>query len=325
MHLNSFADGLAPFDMTNTDEFRSLTQSAGDLGVSHGPDIRYQSHNTVLQHRRFHYLEWGNPGKPPIVLLHGGHQSAHSWDLVSLHLSDRFRLLALDQRGHGDSEWSRDGEYSMDAMASDAIDFIESQKLDKPLVFGHSMGGLVTMTVLKQRPDLVGAAILVDVGPETAGEGVRTIQDFVQSAGEFDRLDDFVARVQSYDPFRSKEHIERTVHYNLMLRADGKYVSKCDGLRGGISRDATASRAATRSISLEDAGKFPCPTLVVRGEQSNILEPDAARRFAATLPKGTLVTVPKCGHNVHSQNTIGFLEAIAPFLEANAPAGAPSR
>ena len=85
-----------------------------------------------------------------LLLLHGGNQTAHSWDLVSLHLADRYHVLAIDQRGHGDSEWARDADYSATAMAEDALAFIDQQRLERPLVMGHSMGGMVTMTLLAQ-------------------------------------------------------------------------------------------------------------------------------------------------------------------------------
>jgi hypothetical protein len=107
MHLNGFSKSIAPLDMAATDEFQSLLASARDLGIPHAPAVRYRSRNTVLRHRRFHLLEWGEPSAPPLLLLHGGHQLAHSWDLASLSLADRYHVFALDQRGHGDSEWSR--------------------------------------------------------------------------------------------------------------------------------------------------------------------------------------------------------------------------
>ena len=115
MYLNEFADDLAPLDMTKSDEFSSLLTSAADLGIPHSRDVRYVSRHTVVRSLRFHFEEWGEPGAPQIVLLHGGNQSAHSWDLVSLHLSDRYHVFALDQRGHGDSEWPRDQDSSIDA------------------------------------------------------------------------------------------------------------------------------------------------------------------------------------------------------------------
>ena len=314
MYLNEFSDSTESLDMTRFDEFRSLLASATDLGIPHSPDVRYVSRNVVVRHQRFHLLEWGDPEAPPVLLLHGGNQSAHSWDLVSLHLADRFRVVALDQRGHGDSEWARDSDYSSQAMAGDAEATIAVLGLERPIVFGHSMGGRNTLRLALDHRDLARAFVIVDIGPEVAAEGARAIGQFVNHNREFDDLEDFVSNVQRYDPFRSREHIERTVKYNLMQRADGKFVSKCDYGRHMASMGE--SRAQLDPISLDDVKVLEQPVLVVRGANSNILSEEAAKRFAAALPDGRLVTVPESGHNVHGQNTPGFLDAVRPFLDA---------
>ena len=313
MYLNTFASGVEPLDMTASEEFASLLQSARDLGLTPPAAVRYQARNVVVSGLRFHALEWGDPAAPALLLLHGGNQTAHSWDLVSLMLSDRFHVIAYDQRGHGDSEWPRDGDASIEAMAGDAAAVVAQLGLDRPLITGHSMGGLVTMTLLLAHPGIASRAVLVDVGPEITEEGTRQIRDFVRSTAEFDSLDEFIARVADYDPYRSKEHIARTARYNLMRRVDGKYVSKHDHRRRFAE---TGAMNVPRRPSLADMAAITCPVLVVRGGDSRVLAPDAALRFAAALPAGRLVTVPDCGHNVHSQNTTGFLSAVTPFLGA---------
>ena len=313
MYLNTFAQGSAPLDMTGTDEFRSLLASAADLGIPHAPDVPYRSCNIVLRQMRFHFLEWGHADAPTIVLLHGGHQSAHSWDLVSLHLAQKYRVLALDQRGHGDSEWARDVVYSNHEMSLDAEAFIGAMGLERPVLIGHSMGGRNAMLLIRRNQALLRAAVIVDVGPELSEKGRAAIGGFVQANQEFDDLEHFVRNVRQYDPYRSREHIERTVKYNMLERADGKYVSKCDSnpRRLNIVRGA----GPLENITLEDAASFDLPVLLVRGANSNILAPDAAERFAAALPAGRLVTVTDCGHNVHGQNTKGFIGGIGGFLE----------
>jgi pimeloyl-ACP methyl ester carboxylesterase len=313
MYLNIFAHGSAPLDMTDTDEFRSLLASAADLGIPHARDVPYRSCNIVLRQMRFHFLEWGRAEAPPIVLLHGGHQSAHSWDLVSLHLAERYRVLALDQRGHGDSEWVRDVTYSNHEMSLDAEAFIAAMGLRRPVLVGHSMGGRNSMLLMRRNQALLRAAVIVDVGPELSERGRIAIAGFVQENQEFDDLEHFVSNVRKYDPYRSREHIERTVKYNMLQRADGKFVSKCDSnpRRLGIVRGS----GPLENITLEDAGRLDLPVLLVRGANSNILAADAAERFAAALPHGRLVTVPDCGHNVHGQNTKGFIGALGGFLE----------
>jgi esterase len=314
MYLNTFAQGQQPLDMTATDEFRSLLTSAADLGIPHAPDVPYRSCNVVLRQMRFHFLEWGAADAPVIVLLHGGHQSAHSWDLVSLHLAQRYRVLALDQRGHGDTEWARDVTYSNHEMSLDAETFIQAMGLHRPILMGHSMGGRNAMLLTRRDPASLRALVIVDVGPELSDKGRAAIAGFVQAAQEFDDLDHFVRAVRQYDPYRPREHIERTVKYNMLQRADGKFVSKCDSnpRRLNIARGS----GPLENITLEDAATFDLPTLLIRGANSNILAPDSAERFAAALPQATLVTVPDAGHNVHGQNTKGFIAALGTFLDS---------
>lgn len=312
MFLNAFASTSAPLDMTRSDEFRSLLASATDLGIPHAPSVPYRSCNIVLRQIRLHFLEWGDPNAPPVVLLHGGHQSAHSWDLVSLHLAQNHRVLALDQRGHGDSEWPRDAEYTNDAMARDAEAFIDALGLRQPIVIGHSMGGRNAMLLTRRDPSRLRALVIVDVGPELSERGRAVIAGFVQANQEFENLQQFVENVRKYDPYRSQEHIERTVKYNMLQRADGKFVSKCDAAprRLGLVR----GQGPQENITLDEAREFHLPVLLVRGANSGILAADAAERFRDALPQGTLVTVPDCGHNVHGQNTLGFIEALDGFL-----------
>jgi pimeloyl-ACP methyl ester carboxylesterase len=305
MFLNEFAASLAPHDMSGTEEFASLLQSAADLGIPHDPTVRYRSRHTVLRGMRFHFTEWGDADAAPVLLLHGGNQSCHSWDLVSLHLSDRYHVYALDQRGHGDSEWSRDLDYSMEAMAADVLAFLADQELRCPIIFGHSMGGRVTLDTLLDAPDAARAAVLVDVGPELSPVGVKVVGDFVAHNIEFDDLDVFLDNVERYDPFRTREHIARTVRYNLLRRVDGKYVSKIDHRR---------IPGRLRNLELADVAEVSCPVLLVRGGESQVLLADAAERFVQALPHGRMVTVPHVGHNVHGGNTPGFLEAVNTFL-----------
>lgn len=312
MHLNEFAESAQPRDMAAGAEFASLTTSAADLGITHPRRVRYRSCNVVLRHLRFHYLEWGDPEAQSLLLLHGSNQSAHSFDLVSLHLADRFHVYALDQRGHGDSEWAKDSNYSSEAMGLDAAAFIDAMGLDRLIVVGHSMGGQNAMRLALSHPDRVQKLVLVDIGPEVSQEGAKVIRRFVTDTREFDDIDHFVSRVQQYDPYRSREHIERTVRYNLLQRADGKFISKHD--HGPRLKATGEQRRQGDRFTLDDVSDLPMPLLVIRGADSAIFTAEAAERFVRAVPDGRLVTVPEAGHNVHGQNTPGFLAALTPFI-----------
>ncbi len=305
MYLNAFAANLAGLDMTTTDEFASLIQSAGDLNIPHRLPVQCWSRQTVVNGMRFHYLEWGDPANPALVLSHGGNQTAHSWDLVSLVLAQQFHVFVPDHRGHGDSEQPRDGEMSQVQMAEDLRGLFGAWGVDKPILFGHSMGGILSMFMLSKHPELVSRVLFVDIAPEPGGTGGTAMRDFARANREFDSMEQFIENVRKYDPFRSEEHIRRTARYNLLQRADGKFVSK--------HVDRTELRNMVRP-TFEDVAVIDCPALVVRGGESNVLSPEGAVRFAEAMPQGQTVTVPNCGHNVHSQNTPGFLEVALPFI-----------
>ena len=311
-YLNEFSSSTSPLDMTKTPEFFSLCESADDLGIRYDNKVRYVSGNVVARHQRFHFLEWGSPSLPNLLLLHGGNQSAHSWDLVSLHLADRFHIIALDQRGHGDSEWARDADYSSHAMAADASSVLSELNIDSVTVLGHSMGGMNTLRLAIEQPDLLERLVLVDIGPELSETGTKSIRNFVTENREFEDLEDFIQNVQKYDPYRSREHIERTVKYNLLQRADGRFVSKRD--HGPRLATTQGQREQSDRFSIDDTAHISQPTLIIRGGDSNVLSAEAAERFVQALPNGQLETVPDSGHNVHGQNTSGFLSALLPFL-----------
>lgn len=314
MYFNTFAQGLDPVDMTRSEEFTSLRQSAQDLGTPAPADVRYQARNLVIHGLRFHVLEWGNPANPAVVCLHGGNQTAHSWDLVSLALADRYHVVAVDQRGHGDTEWPRDGVATRQDMAGDAKAIIEQLGLVKPIVMGHSMGGIVTMTLLSAHPGIASRAVIVDVGPELSPAGQKHIGDFIRSVDVVGSLEDFVDRVSEYDTFRSREHISRTVIYNVMRRVDGMLVSKHDHRGFGLFGEDGKPLQRIDRPSLDDMPKITCPVLVLRGAQSDVFLPEQAERMVGRLSKGQLLEIPACGHNIHSQNTPAFIAAVEKFL-----------
>ena len=152
---------------------------------------------------------------------------------------------------------------------------------ERPILMGHSMGGRNSMLLTRRDPSLLRALVIVDVGPELSDRGRAVIAGFVRDNEEFDDLEHFVRNVQQYDPYRTREHIERTVKYNMLQRADGKFVSKCDAnpRRLGVVRGT----GPLENITLEDARAFDLPVLLVRGANSRILTADAAERFRDAL------------------------------------------
>jgi pimeloyl-ACP methyl ester carboxylesterase len=138
----------------------------------------------LLRDQRFHFLDWGGTGTIPIVFLHGGGLTAHTWDLVCLALRPRYRCYALDLRGHGDSEWSRAMDYSPDAHAADVDAFVRALELPAPVVIGMSLGGGTAVRYSVEH--LPRALVVIDTGPQINREGGRQIIDFMRQPAELD-------------------------------------------------------------------------------------------------------------------------------------------
>ena len=144
----------------------TLHQAAREKGVPFTLENEPTDHEVTLHGMKFHYLEWGEPTKPLIVMLHGGSQQAHSWDFVSLPLSENYHILALDQRGHGDSAWASDGDYSTEGHQTDIDAFVSNLGLSGFHLIGHSMGGRNSYVWASSNSEKLRSLTIVDTGPD---------------------------------------------------------------------------------------------------------------------------------------------------------------
>jgi pimeloyl-ACP methyl ester carboxylesterase len=151
-----------------------------------------QDHQLIIGAMRFHYLDWGGKGHP-IVFLHGGGLNAHTWDVVALMLHERYRCIALDQRGHGDSEWSPAIDYGVDTQVQDLEGFVASRKLENPVLVGQSMGGLNAMAYAVRHSERLKGLVVVDVGPAIEAAGAQRIREFA-STPELGSPEEFLER-----------------------------------------------------------------------------------------------------------------------------------
>lgn len=317
MYFNTFAPTVDSIDMAATDEFASLLAGARELGTPPNPEARYISRNVVANGLRFHLLEWGDPAAPTVLLVHGGNHTAHTWDLVSMALSRTYHVVAIDQRGHGDSEWPRDGDGTVTAMNADIEALWDVLGLGRIRVVAHSRGGRAVMPLLAKR-DLAERLVLVDVAPVGGRQRGERPAGAAAPAGftavrEYESVDAYVEAVQKLDPARSRDSVLRTMRYNMIQRIEGRLVPKTMPLNVGSTATIADPLA---DLSIDDLKSIGCPVLLTRGAESAQLAPELARAFVAALPNARLVEVPRCGHNVHTQNTTGFLAEIIPFLAA---------
>ena len=260
-----------------------------------------------------HYLDWGGgPGRRPLLFLHGGRLTAHTWDLVCVTLRSDFHCLALDQRGHGDSDWSPDHRYGSELGANDIGAWIEQLGIDQPVLIGHSLGGLHAMTYAARPDTRVAGLVMVDVGPGVVSAGADRILDFALRDPGPGSLEDFVERAVAFNPRRDRRLLRRSLLHNLRQLPDGRWAWKHDP--GRATREQFEEIKASVERLWDHADAISCPVLVVRGEESEVYGDEEARAFARALPDGRWTTVESAGHNIQGDNPAGLVDALRVFL-----------
>jgi esterase len=304
----------------STDEFRAhLQASAATAGLAL-PDLTLPSaHHVVLGRMRFHYLDWGTAGRPPVLFLHGGGLNAHTWDLVCASLRHERHCLALDQRGHGESEWSPEMDYATESHVGDLEAFVDALGLRRFVLVGMSLGGVNALAWAGRHGDRLAGLVIVDVGPEIRTDGVKKIAAFTSEATPLDSVEHFVDRALSFNPRRNRELLRRSLLHNLRRMPDGRFMWKYDQRhRGKVDPDAYARR---RELLWSAVDTVPCPTLVVRGAQSDVFHDEDAERLAGRLRRGRWIKIEGAGHTVQGDNPAGLLVQLRAFLEETATAG----
>jgi pimeloyl-ACP methyl ester carboxylesterase len=254
----------------------------------------------------------------PVLLLHGGGQTKHAWGAAAKSLAQRgWRAIALDQRGHGESDWAPSGVYKIDDFARD-MRAVTASMQQPPAVVGASLGGLASMLGAgeAQRPaDVASAVIFVDITPTVERAGVERIISFMQARMHvgFADLDEAADYVASYLPDRPRPKSTAGLEKNLRRRDDGRWYWHWDpGFMTDIDtrmedRDPTRMREATRRLAM--------PALLVRGGKSDLVTPETAQEFVDLAPNARFVDVAAAGHMVAGDKNDVFIEAVTAFLD----------
>ncbi|GAC1574515.1 MAG: alpha/beta hydrolase [Candidatus Dormibacteria bacterium] len=261
---------------------------------------------------RLHFLDWGGDG-PPLVFLHGGGLNAHTFDLLALALRHTYRCLSIDQRGHGDSEWSPVVDYDPAAHARDLELFADDLDLGRFLLVGMSMGALNSIEFAGTHPDRLRGLVLIDAGPEPRSGASQRILDFMSEAPVFASVEELVQRSLRFNPRRDPRLLRRSLLNNLRRLPDGRWMWKHDHRQW--TQDP-ADRMRRYAELWDFIPAIPCPTLVVRGAQSEVFLEEDARKLVSLLPNAHAVTVPNAGHTVQGDNPAGLLDVLLPFLKS---------
>lgn len=295
----------------------TLFAAAQALGVAiEKNDIDWQNRVVEIDGHKLHYLDWGVEGRPPLLLVHGGMQTAHSWDMVAVALKQHYHVVAVDLRGHGDSDW--EGDYGYEAHARDLEGLIAHLGWERLVLVGLSLGGLAAMQYAAQHSDALDALAVVDIGPELNTTGANKIIDFARTPGELDSIDEFIERAVQFNPRRDPNALRYSLSHNLRQLPNGKWTWKYDtrvASNRGEPREAPAP--GYFSELWERLPQIACPTLVVRGAESNVFMEKTGARMAELLPDGRFVTVQDAGHTVPQDNPVAFLETLSAFLDGH--------
>ena len=251
------------------------------------------------------------PSRGTVLLLHGGGQTRHSWRAAGPLLSDAgWETYAVDARGHGDSDWAPGADYSVNAMVGDLRRIVE-QLPDRPVIIGASMGGI---TALIAEGELAGAAralVLVDITPQVENEGVQRVREFMTGAPEgFGSLEEVAAAVQAYQPHRERPVNPESMRKNVRLKADGRWHWHWDPAFTQPGKNFLLDR----SRMIDAARNIKVPTLLVRGEHSDVVSTDGVDELLGLIAGSRAVEVRKAGHMVAGDDNAVFLDHVLDFL-----------
>lgn len=282
----------------------SMTDLAASLGVRiHDPAPPRDVYWTRAGCRS-HGFDWGGPG-PAVLLLHGGGLNAHTWDFVCLGLRGAARLVALDLRGHGDSDWSDD--YRIGAMAEDVVAAADRLGFDRVRLVGMSLGGVVAAQVAAAHPGRVERLALVDVAPGVDFDSTERVRTFMAGLGQVDAIDTVVDAALRVSPRADRARVTYRMRALFRRAPDGGWVPKGDPR----PPDFPAILAAIDRLAAQLTG---LPVLLVRGGRSRVLPQSTAERLIARVPDGELVVVPDAGHNVQEDDPAALITALRAFL-----------
>jgi esterase len=296
-----------------SEHLQLLRDGAARWSLNDAPLSLPEAAHVDLNGMKFRYLDWGGAaGLKTIVLLHGGGLTAHAWDLVCLGLRTSWRCIALDARGHGDSDWSSAHDYRISSQRSDVLTFLDALGLDQVALVGHSMGGFTAISLAAHAPLRVAALTLVDIGPEPREEGTRQIRGLVSQASDFASIDEAVQQVLAFTPARNPASLRRSLQIALREGVDGRWRWKYDPARYAQLR--TEAFARERMALWDDLRAIHCPAQVIRGEKSRVFWQQDAERVAATLSDARWVLAAGAGHNVHSENPRVIIDSVTELL-----------
>lgn len=280
-----------------------------------GPESRFYE----SQRLKLHYAVWGDEGRPPLLLVHGGQDHCRNWDAVALALRDRYAIVAPDLRGHGDSQWSLGGMYSLPEFVLDVATLVERLGVEKLDVMGHSLGGAIALQYAGIFPEKVSKVVAIEgLGPpdtEFPPAHVR-MRQWIDHMHDVERrkprryptLEEATRRMMEANPHLTAEMARHLTLHGTRRNEDGTYSWKFDNY---------VRIRSPYGFNMEDAqdiwSRIKAPTLLIKGSESWAPDPEKSGR-ARAFANYQSVIIRDAGHWVHHDQLDRFLEVVRGFL-----------
>jgi len=276
------------------------------------------------QRLRLHYVDWGNPEKPPLLLVHGGRDHCRNWDWVAQRLRNDWHIIAPDLRGHGDSEWIKGGVYTMSDYVCDIAQLVHQLELKPLTIIGHSLGGAITLRYTGLFPETVVKAVAIEglgSSPDKIAERakiptheriVKWMAEMRDLSGRIPRryatFEEAVDRMQAANPHLSPERAEHLTVHGMNRNEDGTWSWKFDNY---VRADRPTGLDPNETYALW--ARITCPTLLVRGMESWASDPEKDGR-AKHFRNARVANIANAGHWVHHDQLDEFMDLVTAFL-----------
>lgn len=282
------------------------------------------SRTYISQRLRLHYVDWGNPEAPPLLLLHGGRDHCRNWDWIARELRSEYHVIAPDLRGHGDSQWSPDGSYSVTAHVYDLAQLIHQQRLAPVTIIAHSFGGFIALRYAGLYPEHIAKLVVIEglglpptmereLMSKTIDQRIRDWFDQQRNLSgrqpkRYASIEQALTRMQEENRHLTPERARHLTLHGIMQNEDGSYSWKFDNYVRSIAPvDLTAEQLHYLW------GRITCPTLLVYGRESWASNPEEDGRIRH-FRNAKAVGFDNAGHWVHHDQQDLFLAAVREFL-----------
>jgi pimeloyl-ACP methyl ester carboxylesterase len=261
------------------------------------PEMYNGATGEIVQSHNLKYYQWGSSTQPVILCLHGLVRNGRDFDKLASAISGSFRVISLDIVGRGKSQWLDDtNNYNYETYVNDILEFIRQQNLENLTIIGSSMGGIIGMILANMKPELIKNLLLNDIGPVIPVEVVKNIRNHAASCPEFDSLEElgaYLKRKLRFFGFEEERDFQHIINHSFRYCQDGKYRLSYDPK---ILYADVEDSADKEGLLWQYWRDIKASTLIIRGENSNILEEATLRQMLETKRDSDYFIAPEVGH-----------------------------